>query len=236
MQLTDLYYIYDSVYSGENKNIFREIPRDMISNNDIAIICRYACEYYLRWTPETAICCLTKDVITRMKLDTFIKHLILPEDLSSAETRMYLYSLMYPELFKDVSKEAFVVEYYRAVLFGYIKKFPRLFLSGSLAGERNALICLMYALQVIGGCQTITECINLMSSKRKAVTFLKKVRLYTIMKRRYKDPIDYLKAAFVMEGMDRKWETKSENMADILQKCLSAEIRLSTYEQKTFHG
>lgn len=55
MEKTDLCYLYDSAYSKSGSTILHEVGRDVLSNRDIGYLCRYACEYYLRWGPEEAI-------------------------------------------------------------------------------------------------------------------------------------------------------------------------------------
>ena len=200
MDKTDLCYLYDVVYSGRSSSILHEVSRNMLSNSDIGFLCRYACAYYLRWGPEETIQKLSKSVLRMMKLDNLVEEMTLPPEISPPEKNMYLDFLMYQEYFERYPKELFVTIIYQAVLKGYRKEFPRCFLSGGYGGEQNARICLVYALQTFGGCHTIRDCTQYMSS-REAIPFLRKAKLYNIMKRRYKSPELYLREALMMVGI-----------------------------------
>ena len=113
-----------------------------------------------------------------MKLDNLVEDMAVPPEISPPEKKIYLYFLMYQEYFKKYPKELFVTAIYQSVF----------------------KICLMYALQTIGGCHTARDCTRLMSS-RQAVPFLRKAKLYHVMKRRYRSPELYLRDALMMAGM-----------------------------------
>lgn len=191
MQKTDLCYLYDAAYSGKSSSILQGIDRNMLSNRDIGFLCRYVCEYYLCWGPEETIQKLSRPVLRMMKLDNLVEEMKLPPEISPPERKIYLYFLMYPEYLKKYPKELFVIAIYQSVLRGDRKEFPRCFFSGGYGAEQNARICLLYALQTFGDCHTTEDCIRLMSSKQ-AVTFLRRTRLYNVLKRRYKSPISYV--------------------------------------------
>ena len=195
-----MYYLYDTVYSGMSPSILYEVSRDMLSNSDIGFLCRYACEYYLRWGPVETIQRFSESVLRMMKLDNLVAKMKLPPEISPPEKKIYLYYLMYPEYLGKYPKKLFVTAFYQSVLTGYRKKFPRCFFSGGYGAEENARICLMYALQTSGGCHTAGDCIRLMSS-RQAVPFLKKAKLYYVMKKNYKSPEQYVSDALMMSGM-----------------------------------
>lgn len=200
MQKRDLYYLYDSLYSGSSDSILREIDQDMMTNQDIVNICRYACDNYLRWQPADVIRNFTDVVIQKMKLEPIVARLKLPPEVSLPERYAYLCTLMYPEHFGGYKKEFFVIGLYRSVLTGARDEFPRCFLSGSWGADQNARICLMYALQSFAGLSTPQECVRFMASKR-ATPFLKEARLYYTMKRRYRDPMTFVSNALVTVGM-----------------------------------
>lgn len=200
MDKGDLCYLYDTVYIGKSSSILHEVSRSRLSNSDIGFLCRYACEYYLRWGPEETIQRLSRAVLRIMKLDNLVEDMAVPPEISPPEKKIYLYFLMYREYFKKYPKELFVTAIYQSVLKGHRKECPRCFFSGGYGAEQNARICLMYALQTIGGCHTARDCTRLMSS-RQAIPFLKKTKLYHVMKRRYKSPELYLRDALMMAGM-----------------------------------
>lgn len=200
MNKTDLCYLYDAVYSGSSSGILYEVSRDLLTNHDIGYLCRYACEYYLHWGPKETIQKLSGPVLKMMKLYNLVEEMKLPSEISPPEKKIYLCRLMYPEYLGKVSKEFFVTAFYQSVLSGKRKEFPHCFFSGGYGAEQNARICLMYALFVFADCHTATDCIQFMSS-RKAVSFLSKVKLYSIMKRRYGSPSKYLNDALDMVGM-----------------------------------
>lgn len=200
MEKTDLCYLYDSAYSKSGSTILREVGKDVLSNRDIGYLCRYACEYYLRWGPEEAIQKLSRPVLRMMKLDNLVEGMRVPPEISPPEKRIYLYTLMYSEYLGKVPKEFFVTAIYQSVLMGRRKEFPHGFFSGGYGAEQNARICLMYALQVFAGCRTSGDCIRFMAS-RQAVPFLKEKKLYYIMKRRYRSPGAYVNDALTLVGM-----------------------------------
>ncbi len=41
--------------AAKSSSILQGIDRNMLSNRDIGFLCRYVCEYYLRWGPEETI-------------------------------------------------------------------------------------------------------------------------------------------------------------------------------------
>lgn len=200
MEKVDLCYLYDAVYSGNSSAILHEVSRDALSNSDIGYLCRYACEYYLHWGPEETIHKLSKPVLQMMKLGNLVEEMKLPPEISPPEKMVYLYSLMYPEYLGRFPKEFFVTAFYRSVLTGHRREFPRCFFSGGYGAEQNARICLIYALQAFAGCRTSGDCIRFMSS-RQAVPFLKEAKLYYVMKRRYKTPMAYVNDALAMAGI-----------------------------------
>lgn len=130
MDKTDLYYLYDTVYSGRSPSILYEVSRDMLSNSDIGFLCRYACEYYLRWGPVETIQRLSESVLRMMKLDNLVVKMMLPSEISPSEKKIYLYFLMYLEYLGKYPKKLFVTAFYQSVLTGYRKKIPRCFFSG----------------------------------------------------------------------------------------------------------
>jgi len=200
LEKTDLCYLYDSVYSGSSSSILSEAGRDLLSNSDIGFLCRYACGYYLRWNARETIQKMSRSVLRMIRLDNLVEEMELPPEISPPEKKIYLFSLMFPERLGEYRKEFFVTAYYQAVLTGHRKEFPRCFFSGGYGAEQNARICLMYALQVFAGCSTAGECLRFMSS-RVAVQFLKEVKLYYVMKRKYKSPIAYTNDALAMVGL-----------------------------------
>lgn len=200
MEKADLCHLYDAVYSGRSDSILYEVSRNRLPDSDIGFLCRYACEYYLHWGPEETMQELSRMVLQTMKLDNLVEAMKLPPEISPPEKKMYLYCLMYPEYFRKYPKESFVTALYQSAISGHGKKLPRCFLSGSCGAEQNARICLMYALQTSGGCHTAGDCIRL-TSARGAVSFLREVKLYQVMKRRYKTPAAYVNDALAMVGM-----------------------------------
>lgn len=200
MEKADLYFLYDSAYSGMRKSILSGVSRDFLTNRDMAFICKYACEYYLRWGPKQIALKLNLQVLRMMKLDNLVKKIRFPSEISTPEKRTYLFTLMYPEILGPYHKEFFVIAFYRTVLSGERQKFPKSFFSGSQGADQNARICLMYALRTYAGCGTAAECIEFMTSPL-ASSFLMKAKLYHVMKRKYQTPLAYVRDAIVMTGL-----------------------------------
>ena len=81
MEKRDLCYLYDSVFSGNSRTILHEVDRNMLFNSDIGFLCRYACEYYLRWGPEETMQKLSRMVLQTMKLDNLVEKMKLPPEI-----------------------------------------------------------------------------------------------------------------------------------------------------------
>lgn len=137
MEKVDLCYLYDTVYSGRSGAILHEVSRDFLANRDIGFLCRYACEYYLRWGPEEVIQKLSKSVLQKMKLGSLVEEMRIPPEISPPEKMVYLYSLMYPEYLGKFPKEYFVTAFYQSVLSGYRKEFPRCFFPAGTGRSRT---------------------------------------------------------------------------------------------------
>ena len=239
MEKTDLCYLYDAVYSGMESAILSQVDRGFLTNGDIGFLCRYACEYYLHWGPEETIRKLSRPVLQMMKLNHLVEEMKLPPEISPPEKKIYLYSLMYPEYLGKYQKEIFVTAFYQSVLAGRRKEFPRCFFSGGYGAEQNARICLMYALQMFAGCRTARDCVRFMSSGM-AVPFLKEVKLYYVMKRRYKTPAAYVNDALGMFGMLDLRHVYTEHQGKYLSAkksgCCAVQAGKQTTQAKFFCG
>ena len=194
-----LYYFQDLAYANQNPRIFTQIRDQDLTNRGIGLICRRACEYYLRWTPEEAVMKFTPKVWEKMCVDLLIRRIRLPNYYSPNERTLYLYQLMYPELFSQIDHRTSAIRMYQAVLSGKLSSFPRAFLSGNKAADLNACHCLIYALQTYGGCKT-EEAARQMMSGNRAIPFLREVRLYDIYQRKYRSPLTFLNDAIRLTG------------------------------------
>lgn len=194
-----LYYFQDLAYANQNPRIFTQIQDQDLSNRGIGLICRRACEYYLHWTPEEAVMKFTPAIWKKMCVDLLIRRIRLPDYYSPSEHTLYLYQLMYPELFSQIDHRTSVIRIYQSVLSGQLTSFPRAFLSGNKASNRNACYCLIYALQTYGGCQTEGAARQMMSGSR-AIPFLREVRLYDIYQRKYRCPVTFVDDAIRLAG------------------------------------
>lgn len=195
-----LYYFQDLAYASQNPRIFTQISDQDLSDRGIGLICRRACEYYLHWTPEEAVVNFTKEVWERMCVDLLIRRLRLPNYYSPCERTLYLYQLMYPELFSQIDHRTSVIRIYQTVLSGQLTSFPRAFLSGGKRKSNpNACYCLIYALQTYGGCRTEEAARQMMSGSR-AIPFLREVRLYDIYQRKYRCPVTFVDDAIRVAG------------------------------------
>lgn len=194
-----LYYFQDLAYANQNPRIFTQIQDQDLSNRGIGLICRRACEYYLHWTPEEAVMKFTPAIWKKMCVDLLIRRIRLPDYYSPSERTLYLYQLMYPELFSQIDHRTSVIRIYQSVLSGQLTSFPRSFLSGNKASNRNACYCLIYALQTYGGYQTEGAARQMMSGSR-AIPFLREVRLYDIYQRKYRCPVTFVDDAIRLAG------------------------------------
>ena len=194
-----LYYFYDLAYINHDPHVFTQLRATDLTNSDIGIICRRACEYYLRWTPKEAVTRFTAEVQKRMYVDGLIRRIRLPKYYSPSERTLYLYQLMYPEHFAHIDRRTSAISLYKIVLSGKLKSFPHAFLSGSRAADLNAFYCLIHALQTYGRCQTEENARYFMSSDR-AIAFLRTVKLYDLYQRKYRHPSAFFNDAIRQVG------------------------------------
>ena len=233
MEKSDLCYLYDSAYSGRSKTILNEVNRSFLTNKDIAFLCRYACEYYLRWGPDQVVKNLNLKILRTMKLDRLVEVMAFPPEISTPEKRIYLFTLMYPEILGPYHKEFFVIAFYRAVLSGERQEFPRSFFSGCQGAEQNARICLMYALRTYAGCRTAADCIRFMASPL-ALTFLKEAKLYYLMKRKYQTPMAYVRDSLAMAGLCQPEWLRAGKVADGHEKIYRTRPELDDPARRPF--
>ena len=191
LETVDLYYLYDLAYAACNPRIFQELDETMLTNQNIAIICKYACEYYLHWDIHQVLTKFNKEIRQKMLLENLIKRIRPSAAYSVAERDIYLYKMMYPEELQHLDKRTIAVSLYQSVLSGKRKQFPHGFFTGSEGAEWNSLMCLIYALQTYAHCKTPEDCTRFMKS-RNANAFLRQMRLYEIMRRKYRKPINYV--------------------------------------------
>ena len=123
--------------AAKSSSILQGIDRNMLSNRDIGFLCRYVCEYYLRWGPEETIQKSSRPVLRMMKLDNLVEEMKLPPEISPPERKIYLYFLMYPEYLKKYPKRIIRDSHLQSVLRGDRKEFPRCFFSGDMAQNKT---------------------------------------------------------------------------------------------------
>lgn len=166
-------------------------------NERIALdVFQYAIEVYLKWSPEEAATYLTMDVIKLMKLDTILKYIRFPAELTVQRDLFYIAHLLYPKKVPFNEKEL-ILRTYKEVLNGTLYKFPKEYLSDSL-GMMRACICFQYMCSQFLTFTSIEEMYEHFT-KSKGTKDLKKYRLYAICTDMFEFPLDFLHESLPMK-------------------------------------
>ena len=194
MEQADLCYFYDCLYVGQNFNIFHAIKKKNITNEMIAFMCRYACEYYLKWSKEDVCEKFSDEIINRMKLREMVELFDLPNYVPKSDFMNYLLHSMYPDEKELGTKEGYIIQCYERVMLGDEPVYPRGFMTGGKESDQNASVCLLYALLVLQKCKNKVECARFMFTPQ-ASAFLHDAKLHNVMKRSYGSPQMFIKCA-----------------------------------------
>ena len=194
MQQKEILYEYELILIGK-KNSFTPYFFSFAPeyNERVALdVFKYASEVYLSWSPKEAATYLTMDIIRIMKLDTIIKYIRFPPELTVERDLFYIAYLLYPKQVPFNEKEL-VLRTYKEVLSGKLYKFPKEYLSDSL-GMMRACVCFQYMVSQYLSFRNIEEMYEHFSSS-KGTKDLKKYRLYAICTDMFEYPLDFLHEA-----------------------------------------
>lgn len=159
-------------------------------NERIALdVFQYAIEVYLRWSPEEAGTYLTMDVVKLLKLDSILKYIRFPAELTIERDLFYIAHLLYPKRVPFDEKEL-ILRTYKEVLGGQLYKFPKEYLSDSL-GMMRACICFQYMCSKYLSFTSVEQMYAHFSTSQ-GTKDLKKYRLYAICVDMFELPLDFL--------------------------------------------
>lgn len=173
---------FSSTYIGQNA-----------AQKDIKELFRYVFENLLNWTPEMARDYLTMDIIKKLHLMRPLKKLECPPEINIEQDLFCVAWMVYPDKI-HISRHALVINVYQKVLQDKMLKYPKKFFLES-DGEVNACICLLYAINQQLPYKNVRELYSFFGNRKKALRFLRSVRLYVPCNSIYEYPIDFLHAA-----------------------------------------
>lgn len=186
-----LLYEYEELILGKRKIFSNSFFNSTQINSEanISEVLRFGFEIFLKWTPEEAFRYITPEIAKRMKFDVLFPYMNLPCEIDIEKDLFYLAYLAYPKRIK-LNRADLVLKVYRGLLDGTVKKFPKGYLDGDEGTER-ATICFQYMIRQYFSFHTIQEMYQFFSGP-KAISTLRKYKLYVIENLLYDSPIDYL--------------------------------------------
>lgn len=191
---------YEDILLGKRKDYSAAYMKEEAVQTDIQDLMRYVFENYLHWTPEMVKDYLTIDILKKMHLIRPFKKLDYPAEMNNGIDLSYVAMVLYPKKIR-YSRVGLVLHVYEKMLCGEIKKYPKNFFLAA-DGEENACICLQYALTEYLSAYTISGLYSFFSNKRKAIPFLKRVKLYKPCQDIFELPIDMLHKSLPLEDRD----------------------------------
>lgn len=182
---------YENILLRKKKNYSSSLFNSSDENNEktALVIMRYAFESFLQWTPQDIKNCINWEILQTMKLDTLIKHIKFPGELTPRTDLDYIAHLLYPNIIHFDSKEK-TLRIYKNVLSKKVYRYPREFWEGP-EGEARARFCLRYMLQNCMVFHNVEEIYKAFSG-REGIKILKDYQLYVPCELIFGSPVDYL--------------------------------------------
>jgi len=183
---------YESILLGKKKNystVFFGTENKERNQENALNVMRYAFESFLGWTPQDIYNCINMEILDTMKLDSLLKHIEFPSELSIKNDLNYIAHMLYPSVIPFNTKKR-VISIYNQVLEKKLYRYPKDFLEGS-DGILRAKICLKYVLQNYLLFHNIEEMYEFFASK-EGVKALKEYQLFVASNTLFESHIDYL--------------------------------------------
>ena len=180
------------------------IKRDS-KEKDVVDLFRYVFRDLLNWTAEEICMYTTQKLLDELHLGRVKKKIEFPPELdpnSERDTAFYLASIIYPDQV-HISKEEKVLNVYKKVLSGELRKFPKNFFMNAKNAE-NIRICLRYAIRENLSFSSVEELYDFFSNESQAVNFLRKVKLYSVYKDFFHTPVQMLHESLA-ESQKNEW-------------------------------
>lgn len=133
---------YQKLLEGDLKTFSPYFFNVKYRKKRITTLIKYLIEEILKITPEEALKTLDKATIKKYKLVSILKYIEKPIELEDNDLSYVVY-FAYPELNPPTKKEL-SLSYYKKVLSGEKKNFPKNYFSDGLKGEERAKFCVQY--------------------------------------------------------------------------------------------
>ena len=201
----DVLYEYESILLGKKTAFSSYFFRDNADKNEqkALYIIEFALRYYLNWTPEQACEYLDWKVINCMKLESLMKYIQFPPEMSARDDIFIIKGKLYPDLVPLNQKEI-TLKVYKRVLEKDLYKFPKEYLSGDSIGMYRAIVCFQYMLSQMEPFENSMEMYKYFASS-KGPKILKKYRLNIACVSMFDHSIDFLHDALPKEQKDEFW-------------------------------
>ena len=184
---------YDKVLIGKQRIIdpyyFHRSKTPEARQHTALTLIQYACEVYLRWSPQKMYESISMDILKQWKLTGYLTHIEFPPELNKERNLWYLAHMIYPDVI-HVSDKEICLSVYRQVLSGEIKKFPKKFFSDS-RNMKRACVCLKYAIDNYTNFNNVEALYDFFGSS-ECLKFLSTYRLDMYIRNIFDSPITAL--------------------------------------------
>lgn len=201
----DALYEYENILLGKKTSFSNYFfQQDAEKNEQKALyIIKFALRYYLKWTPQQVCQYLDWKVINCMKLESLMKYIQFPPEMSVRDDIFIVKGKLYPKLVPLNQKEI-TLKVYKRVLEKDLYKFPKEYLSGDTIGRFRATVCFQYMLTQIPPFKDTAEMYKFFASS-KGPKLLKKFRLNVACVSMFDHPIDFLHESLPERERDEFW-------------------------------
>lgn len=180
---------YDKVLLGKQRIIdpYYFSKRSPEANQHTALmLIKYACETYLRWSPQKIYESMTMDVMKQWKLSGYLRYIEFPPELNKEKNLGYIAHILYPKVI-DITDKDICTIVYEQVLSGELKKFPKKFF-GESQNMKRACFCLKYAIDNFTNFNNIEQLYDFFGTD-ECLNFLRTYRIQTYIKTLFDAPI-----------------------------------------------
>lgn len=201
----DALYEYENILLGKKPSFSGYFFQSDAEKNEkkALYIIQFALRYYLRWTPQQICEYLDWKVINCMKLESLMKYIRFPPEMSARDDIFIIKGKLYPHLVPLNEKEI-ALKVYKRVLEKDLYKFPKEYLSGDAVGMYRAIVCFQYMLTQIEPFSNVEEIYKYFASS-KGSKLLKKYRLNVACVSMFDYPIDFLHEALPKDQRNDFW-------------------------------
>lgn len=135
-------FTYKKILSGELKTFSPYFFNVKYRKKRLKTLIKYLIEDILHFTPEEALKNLNIKIFKEYKLVSILKYIEKPVELEKSDLS-YVVFYAYPELCKYSQKDL-TVNFYKKVLSGEKRNFPKNYFLDGIKGEERAKYCIQY--------------------------------------------------------------------------------------------